>query len=132
MYYDLHRYLCLTEQSTVITEERLRQDMAIKVGLCKWTPKWWQRGLSIENRRKIGWREDHRVFSIMDFEGKSCSLKDYPLPLLSKGLRDMDDGVIFPGQCQGIGKKEREEGFCVYLKYEALVWHLGCKQSFTM
>ena len=58
---------------------------------------------------------DQRVSSIMDrsefSDDKSSSRKGYRTPL-SNGLGDMDDGIIFPGQCQS---KEREwkKGFTV-------------------
>lgn len=44
---------------------------------------------------------------------------------LSNGLGDTDEGLIFPGQCQSKGKKEKKE-FYVLLNNEVLIQHLGC------
>lgn len=52
------------------------------------------------------------------------------LTSFSNSLEDTDDGVIFPGQGQSKGKKEKE-GFMVSL-YEILIQHLGQRQSTLM
>lgn len=82
----------------------------------------------IGTRRDFGHREDQgSLASRMDGNlwWQSNSLQIYPPPLLSNGLTDSDEGVIFPGWCWSKGKKEKEKVSCL----ECKSWSLGLERK---
>ena len=121
MYYDLHRYLCLIAQvqSQLKVKNKALDVLAVKVGLCK--------GLMgvggttvvyVDIGKKNGHTGSRGVSSIMNrLEFLMTNPDALNIIPFCNSLEDMDYGIIFPGQCQSKGKKEKK-CFHVQLKYE--------------